>query len=240
MKDKKWILYRHTSPSGKVYVGITSKSNPNWRWQSGKGYAACTYFYNAILKYGWNNIKHEVLFEGLNENTAKRLEIELIRHYKGLGISYNITDGGEGRKFPLSKNHKRRLSDAHRGKHLSKEWRDKIGKAHKGKIVSQETKDKMSAIMKSKHIKLSEERKRIISRSNKGKVISDKHREIVSKFFSKPVLQVDKHTGEIIREYSSMTEASKCTGIYYGSINKCCNNITKSAGGYKWRLKYDK
>lgn len=94
--------------------------------------------------------------------------------------------------------------------------------------------------MKSKHIKLSEERKRIISRSNKGKVISDKHREIVSKFFSKPVLQIDKHTGEIIREYSSMTEASKCTGIYYGSINKCCNNITKSAGGYKWRLKYDK
>lgn len=119
--------------------------------------------------------------------------------------------------------HKRRLSDAHRG---NKEWRDKIGrdkigKAHKGKIVSQETKDKMSAIMKSKHIKLSEERKRI-SRSNKGKVISD------------------KHTGEIIREYSSMTEASKYTGIYYGSINKCCNNITKSAGGYKWRLKYDK
>lgn len=91
--NKRWILYRHISPSGKVYIGITSKSNPNWRWQSGKGYTACTYFYNAILKYGWNNIKHEVLFEGLNEDTAKRLEIELIRHYKGLGISYNITDG---------------------------------------------------------------------------------------------------------------------------------------------------
>lgn len=237
---KKWILYRHISPSGKVYIGITSKSNPNWRWQNGKGYTTCTYFYNAILKYGWNNIKHEVLFERLNGDTAKRLEIELIRHYKGLGISYNITDGGEGRKSPLSENHKKILLDARRGKPLSKEWKDKIGKAHKGKIVSQETKDKMSVIMKSKHIKLSEQKKRIISKANKGKIISDRHREIVSKFFSKPVLQIDKHTNEIIREYDSMTKASKYTGICYGSINKCCNNITKSAGGYKWRLKHDK
>lgn len=237
---KKWILYRHTSPSGKVYIGITSKSNPNWRWQNGKGYVTCIYFYNAILKYGWNNIRHEILFRDLNESTAKRLEIELIRHYKDLGISYNITDGGEGRKSPLSEEHKRKLSDSHKGKNLSKEWKNKIGKAHKGKVVPQKTKDKMSAIMKSKHIKLSEERKRLISKANKGKVISDKHRKIVSKFFSKPVLQVNKYTGEIIREYNSMTEASKDTGIYYGSINKCCNNITKSAGGYKWRLKYDK
>ena len=238
--NKKWILYRHTYPSDKVYIGITSRRNPNWRWNNGRGYTACRYFYNAIIKYGWDNIRHEVLIDKLEEDTAKRLEIELIRHYKNLGISYNITSGGEGRKAPLSEEHKKKLSSSHIGKRLSKEWKDKIGKAHKGKIVSQETKDKMSAIMKSKHIKLSEERKRIISRSNKGKVISDKHREIVSKFFSKPVLQLDKHTGEIIREYSSMTEASKCTGIYYGSINKCCNNITKSAGGYKWRLKYDK
>ena len=228
---KRWILYKHTSPSGKVYIGITSKRNPNWRWNNGRGYTACIYFYNAIIKYGWNNIKHEVLFTNLDEDTAKRLEIELIRHYKGLGISYNITDGGEGRKSPLSEEHKRKLSDSHKGKNLSKEWKSKIGKAHKGKVVPQKTKDKMAAIMKSKHIKLSEERKRIISKANKGKVISDKHRKIVSRFFSKPVLQVNKYTGEIIREYNSMTEASKDTGIYYGSINKCCNNITKSAGG---------
>lgn len=165
--NKKWILYRHTSPSDKVYIGITSRRNPNLRWNNGRGYTACRYFYNAIIKYGWDNIRHEVLFDNLEEDTAKRLEIELIRHYKNLGISYNITSGGEGRKAPLSEEHKKKLSSSHIGKRLSKEWKDKIGKAHKGKIVSQETKDKMSAIMKSKHIKLSEERKRIISRSNK-------------------------------------------------------------------------
>lgn len=76
MKDKKWILYRHTSPSGKVYVGITSKS-VNKRWDGGRGYKTCIYFYNAILKYGWDNIKHEILFTDLEEKRAKSLEIEL-------------------------------------------------------------------------------------------------------------------------------------------------------------------
>lgn len=28
----KWTLYRHTSLSGKVYIGITSKENVNKRW----------------------------------------------------------------------------------------------------------------------------------------------------------------------------------------------------------------
>ena len=28
---KKWIVYKHTSPSGKVYIGITSNS-PEKRW----------------------------------------------------------------------------------------------------------------------------------------------------------------------------------------------------------------
>lgn len=94
---KKYTIYRHTSPSGKVYIGITT-SKPEYRWNNGKGYRRKDQplFHNAILKYGWNNIKHKILFRELDEERAKRLEISLIRHYKGLGCSYNITDGGDG------------------------------------------------------------------------------------------------------------------------------------------------
>lgn len=87
-------LYRHTSPSGKVYIGIT-RTSVYARWNRGRGYRECKAFYNAILKYGWNNIKHEVLFTNLEGDKAKKLEIELVRHYKSLGISYNISDGGD-------------------------------------------------------------------------------------------------------------------------------------------------
>lgn len=94
MENNNYKLYRHTSPSGKVYIGIT-KNDINTRWKNGKGYMNQNYFFNAIIKYGWINFKHEVLFSNLSQERAEKLEIELIRHYRELGISYNIADGGK-------------------------------------------------------------------------------------------------------------------------------------------------
>lgn len=89
-----YIIYRHTSPSGKVYIGQTCQNLI--KRSDGSGYVHCKYFYNAIKKYGWENIKHEVLFEGLTKQEADKKEIELITYYKQLGISYNLTEGGGG------------------------------------------------------------------------------------------------------------------------------------------------
>ena len=37
--EKKYKIYKHTSPSGKVYIGQTSQDNPVQRWKNGgKGY----------------------------------------------------------------------------------------------------------------------------------------------------------------------------------------------------------
>lgn len=91
-----WCVYKHTSPSGKVYIGISSNINSRW---SRSGFRYTTYnsiFKRAIEKYGWNNIEHKILFDNLTKEKAVQLEIDLIRHYKNLGVSYNITDGGEG------------------------------------------------------------------------------------------------------------------------------------------------
>ena len=35
---KLYYVYKHTSPSGKVYIGITSKHPPERRWANGNGY----------------------------------------------------------------------------------------------------------------------------------------------------------------------------------------------------------
>lgn len=32
-----YTVYKHTSPSGKVYIGITKKK-PEYRWNHGRGY----------------------------------------------------------------------------------------------------------------------------------------------------------------------------------------------------------
>lgn len=88
-------VYKHTLPNKKIYIGITSKK-PIYRWNNGKGYKNQSLFYRAILKYGWDNIKHEILFTGLSEREACEKEIELIAKYKSNDrkFGYNISNGG--------------------------------------------------------------------------------------------------------------------------------------------------
>lgn len=47
---RNWIVYKHTSPSGKVYIGITNQP-ANKRWKNGMGYISSPYFFGAIVKY---------------------------------------------------------------------------------------------------------------------------------------------------------------------------------------------
>lgn len=102
---KTWTVYKHVSPSGKVYVGITSNIHRRW---AANGYYYClkeTIFSRALHKYGWDNFQHIVIAEGLTKQEASNLEKILIKEYKELGISYNITDGGEGYAGHHTKEH---------------------------------------------------------------------------------------------------------------------------------------
>ena len=96
MKNKKWCVYMHISPSNKKYIGITSLK-PEYRWKKGEGYRTQTVFYRAIQKYGWNNIQHEILEEGLTRDEACMREIYYIDKYKTTdrNFGYNISIGGD-------------------------------------------------------------------------------------------------------------------------------------------------
>ena len=97
MTRKPYCVYKHTTPSGKVYIGVTSKV-PERRWESGHGYKYNTHFWNAIVKYGWDNISHEIVCEGLSADQAFSLEQEMIRltHSTNPRFGYNQTAGGHG------------------------------------------------------------------------------------------------------------------------------------------------
>lgn len=94
--EKRYCVYKHTSPSGKVYIGITCKKNPKDRWNNGKAYKN-PYFNQAIAKYGWDNFKHEILAKDLSEKDAAQMEIDLIKQYRANDreYGYNLTVGGE-------------------------------------------------------------------------------------------------------------------------------------------------
>ena len=108
--NKAYFVYKHTFPNDKVYIGITSYEKPNGRWRNGKGYKS-QYVYRAINKYGWENIKHEILFENLSKVEAEAKEVELIAKYKSNNskYGYNIENGGH--THCVSEKTKKKLRD---------------------------------------------------------------------------------------------------------------------------------
>lgn len=93
--DKSYIVYKHTAPNNKVYIGI-SGFDPQYRWLNGRGYKHQSVFFNAIIKYGWINIKHEILFSELTKEEALNKEEELIKQYQSYDrrYGYNVATRG--------------------------------------------------------------------------------------------------------------------------------------------------
>lgn len=131
-------VYKLTSPSGKVYIGITMQPLEK-RFMKGYGYKRCPVIYNAIKKYGWDNFKHEILFKGLSKEEAEKKEIELIAFYKSnqRAYGYNIENGGNT-AGTHSEETKRKISEGNKGKKVSVESRRKMSEVHKGKQMGEE------------------------------------------------------------------------------------------------------
>ena len=90
-----WSVYKHTLPDGKVYIGITSKS-PSERWDNGFGYETQRKFFKQIVKYGWDNISHEVIASELDEKSARETEQSLINELMNKEARKCLNTSGTG------------------------------------------------------------------------------------------------------------------------------------------------
>lgn len=99
-------VYKHIFPNGKIYIGLTC-NNLNERWKNGFGYITQTRIFSAIVKYGWDNIKHEILYENLSKEQAFKTEEDLIISLKSYlkEYGYNIISNKERLKTKSNKTH---------------------------------------------------------------------------------------------------------------------------------------
>lgn len=156
--DMGYCVYKHTAPNGKVYIGVTGR-NPKDRFLSGHGYKQNVLFWRAIQKYGWKNIEHEILQDGLEKDVAYDLEQFYIRQYDSTNPEkgYNCSIGGKGGTLGCRMSDKTRenMSKAQSGRKLPEWVCKKISESHKGeknpnygKVTSEETKKKLSESIK--------------------------------------------------------------------------------------------
>ena len=140
-----YCVYIHITPNNKYYVGITSQC-PHKRWRGGKGYLNSKLFYNAINKYGWENIYHEIVASNLTVEEANNFEILLIEKLGSNNekYGYNITNGGNGSSGRLcSPETKLKIGKANTGNIRSKELKEHQRKLITGRKHSDETKEKI-------------------------------------------------------------------------------------------------
>lgn len=231
---KNYIVYVHTFPNNKKYVGITCQ-NINRRWRNGDGYIGQV-VHDAIIKYGWDNIQHEIIKTGLSKEDAENLEIELIKKYHSLSHEngYNVENGGNATKN-LDESTKKKIGDANRGKqtgenhwHYGQHWSDEVKKklsdAHKGKKMSKESSEKKSIKMRGENNPMY------------GTKMTPEHKEKLQKACvkatSKPVVCVETN-----ETFSSIAEAERKTKICSRTISYVVNKKPryKTAGGYHWK-----
>ena len=244
-----YVIYKHTSPDGKSYIGIT-KQDLNQRWRNGEGYRRCTAFYRAIKKYGWDNITHEILDTAENLESANEKEKYYISLY-----GYNCTEGGDGvQGWKATDEQKEKNSNAKKMMWEDVEMRERLTAERRERAATEEERKRLHDMVTrnwadpDKSERLKEHLAQIANDEECKKKRAQKMRalwkEAPDRFMSnrvyksgaahkcsKPVKCIE--TGAV---YANAREAEKQTGISYKQISQCARGKIKTTHGQHWEF----
>lgn len=256
---RKYTVYRHISPEGKIYIGCTG-IDPKRRW--GARYNNNKELSEDISRYGWDNFTHEIIYSDLCEDDAYELEKELIHKYNTTDskYGYNKSIGGKTNAgFHFPEESKQTLRNINIGRHHTEETKRKISEATRGekhpmfgKHHSESSKIKMSrahAGVTGQHHTEETKRKLSEARLGEGNPMYGKHpseetRRKLSearkgKTHNNYRRPEDAHRKKIMcietgKIYESINKAAKDTGWSSSYISLVCSGKRDATGPYHW------
>ena len=152
-------------------------------------------------------------------------------------VTYEENNNNSLTKKKMSENHREQDGENNPmyGKHHSDETKRKISEVLKGKTLSEKHKGESHPMYGKTGEKSpnygkhhTEETKRKISETLTGKYCGENNPN------SKPVIQIDPNTNEIVNTYSGTSEVARQTGFNQSAISSCCRGERKTHKGYKW------
>tara|TARA_R110001592_G_C13188743_1_gene752049 strand:+ start:3634 stop:4281 length:648 start_codon:yes stop_codon:yes gene_type:complete len=211
----KKVVYKVTNKeTEEVYIGITTKSIEDRKKdhlkksKNGKSYA----FQNAIATYGAEAFKWEQIDTAVTTNELAQKEKEYILEYNSKEQGYNLDGGGGIQKTVYQ-------YDIITGNLVDKY----SNLTNAGAVVGLNKQDLSSVCLS-------------VNKASKGFYWTY---DFVDKFIpfedgrKKKVHQYNIQ-GEFLKEFNSVSEASKKTNCNKSSIAKVCRKERKLCGGYSW------
>ncbi len=233
MTDKEnrvYCVYRHTLPDGRCYIGANYRGKDRWGGNGSRYKTSGNIFYPLIVQYGWDNIKHEILFSNLTQQEAREKEISLIIEAQERGIAINKQRGGYNAIY------KEKMHEIVGLRRMGLSYKQ-IG------VIYNVNASTISEIVYSKrYLKdyTKEDFEKKVSdfvNRNRGKY-ARKDGRTFSKHgvYSKIIVKKDKE-GNIVDEYQSIVEAAKTNRILHTSIVNNLKGRSKTCGGFIYEYK---
>ena len=248
------VVYKYTSPSGKVYIGQTCRERKRRNeFLTHKTYTKGSFIEEARKKYGPENFKYEVIFEverETKEEVVKELdywEEYYIKEYKSTDrrYGYNMMKGSTCNVgVVLSEESRKRLGEKSRARLMRHN-------PMKGKKFTPEQRARLKASIKPRYGKdnpnygwnpprelldrLAEMSRQRTGEKNPffGKTHSDEFIQKQKERFGRPVVQIDAKTLEEIKTFPSASQAAiEVIGNKKRVVEICkvCNRYVRPSG----------
>lgn len=223
--------------NGKKYIGLSINKKKSFIKSY---YGSGILIKNAILKYGKNNFKKDIIKFFNNEDECREYERYLISKYNAVNsdMFYNLSPGGYGgasKGRVVSNETRKKISNTLKGRKKDESTLKKISNKLKGRKQSKEEIENRSISLKEYHSKMTQEvRTNInnkISKSLCGRKVDNDVKLKISKTNSK---LTDKEVLEVFNMIKNKVKYKEIQSLY--NISPSQITSIKNKKTYKWIL----